>query len=331
MLSHTLQELSQHTNTKVKGDNFCVIERVNNLQKAKQGDISFLADRRLAKYLPDTKASAVIIKDTDISDCPTNALLSDFPYLTYIKVVSLLYPANKIEKGVHPSAVIDDSATIDPSAYVSAHVTISKNVKIGQSVFIGSGCVIESGVEIGDNSYLFPNVTIYHDIRIGHDVIIHSGAVIGSDGFGYVPSEEGHIKIPHVGSIKIGNQVEIGANCTIDRGVIDDAIIGDGVKIDNQVHIGHNVCIGEHTMICGCVGISGSVNIGKRCMIAGGVGIAGHIDIADDVTIAGMSSVSHSLKKGIYGSANLVTDFVTWRKNAIIHKKLYEILKTYKK
>jgi UDP-3-O-[3-hydroxymyristoyl] glucosamine N-acyltransferase len=218
--------------------------------------------------------------------------------------------------GIHPSAIIDPSARIDPTAHVGARAVIEAGTVIGARSVVGPGCVVMSDVQIGDDTRLVASVTLCHDVKIGDRCLLHPGAVIGADGFGLAPDKGEWIKVPQVGSVAIGNDVEIGANTTVDRGAIEDTVIGDDVKLDNQIQIGHNVRIGAHTVIAGCTGISGSATIGQRCMIGGMVGIAGHLSICDDVFVTGLSLVSASIRKpGYYSSAIPVDETTRFRKN----------------
>ena len=322
-MSSTLQELSNICGAELKGDASCKINSVNTLKSAKKGDISFLSNRRYVDYLKLTNASAVILVEEDIINCPTNALVTDNPYLAYAKIANHLYPQIKYSPGISAETGIYSKCNIDESASISANISLGKNVEIDKNSYIAPGCVIEEGVKIGENCQIFANVTLCHDVVIGNDVIIHPGVVVGSDGFGLAPDNGKWLKIPQIGSVVIHDRVEIGANSTIDRGAIEDTVIHSGVKIDNQVQVGHNVIIDQDTAIAGCVAIAGSTFIGKRCQIGGASGISGHITIADDVIITGMSGVANSItKSGIYSAGIPVTDNRTWRKNIVRFKHL---------
>ncbi len=327
-MSATLGELSQVSGARLEGEADCEIKVVNTLRLAKKGEISFLSNRHYAHQLPQTKASAVILAEEDLKNCPTNSLISETPYLAYAKIANYLYPSVKPSGYIDKNAVIGSDCEIDNSSFISANVVIGNNTVISQGVYIGPGCVIDDNVKIGADTSLLANVTIRYGVVIGKNVTLHPGVVIGADGFGMAQENGQWINIPQIGSVIIGDNVDVGANSTIDRGAIEDTVIADGVKIDNQVQIGHNVVIGEHTAIAGCTGIAGSTVIGKRCMIAGAVAISGHIQIADDVIITGMSGVANSIKSpGVYSSGLPVTDNRTWRRNIIRFKKLDEILK----
>jgi UDP-3-O-[3-hydroxymyristoyl] glucosamine N-acyltransferase len=324
----TLGELSQVSGARLEGDAECKINSVNTLRLAKGGDISFLSNRHYAHQLPQTNASAVILSEEDFKNCPTNSLVSETPYLAYAKIANHLYPSSKVSGYIDKTAILGTNCNIDDSSSISANVVVGNNVVIRSGSYIGPGCVIEDNVQIGEDTSLLANVSLCRDVIIGKNVILHPGVVIGADGFGLAQEKDQWLKIPQIGSVKIGDHVEVGANTTIDRGAIEDTIISAGVKIDNQVQIGHNVVVGENTAIAGCTGIAGSSVIGKRCMIGGAVAISGHIEITDDVIITGMSGVANSIKSpGIYSSGLPVTDNRVWRRNIIRFKQLDEIIK----
>jgi UDP-3-O-[3-hydroxymyristoyl] glucosamine N-acyltransferase len=257
-----------------------------------------------------------VLRPEDVVHCPVHALVVKDPYLAFVKALRYLNPEPVNQAGIDSTAVISPSATLHSGVSVGAHAVIGAGVVIEENVHIGAGCVIEQNVRIGKNSRLVANITVCRNVRIGASVLIHPGVVIGADGFGIANEAGRWLKIPQTGSVIIGDDVEIGANTTIDRGAIEDTVIGEGVKIDNQVQVGHNCIIGAHTAIAGCAALAGSVTIGKRCMIGGATAIAGHIEIADDVIITGLSGVTNSIKQaGMYSGAMTTTDNLTWRKN----------------
>lgn len=283
------------------------------LKSANQDTISFFSNRRYRDELINSKAAAIILKDSDKAFCKQAMLVMDNPYLGYARAAQLFYPLLHTA-GIHKMASVEADA------------------KIGQNVFIGAGCVVESGVEIGDNCQLIANVTLCADTRLGTGVIIHPGAVIGSDGFGNANDSGKWVKVPQLGGVLIADDVEIGANTTIDKGSLDDTIIGMGVKLDNQIQIGHNVQIGEHTAIAGCVGIAGSTNIGSYCMIAGGVGISGHLDLVDNVHVTAGSIVLQSITKpGVYSSGTPLETNRQWHRNYHRFKSIDQMAKRLKK
>lgn len=326
-----LGEIAQTVDAELDGDPECLISGIATLKNAKSGELSFFANRRYFSLLHSTRASAVILSPDDGYAFNGNKLLAPDPYLAYVKAVRSLYTESPCPGGRHASAVIGSDVDIDESVYIGANVVIGENVRIGVNVYIGPGCVIEDDVTVDDGCRLVASVTVCRGVKIGKCAILHPGVVLGADGFG-IANENGHwLKIPQLGSVVLHDDVEIGANTTVDRGALEDTVIGEGVKIDNQVQIGHNVIIGEHTAIAGCVAVAGSVHIGKRCMIGGSSALSGHIDIADDVTITGMTGVSNSIKKaGVYSSGIPATDNRLWRRNIIRFKHLDELARRVK-
>lgn len=321
--SYTLAEISNLLGAEVHGDSNCVITSIATLEQAQPGQIAFLDNTRYRKYLPHTKASAVILKSTFLQECPSNALVLDNPYLGFAKIAALFEKRSKPAPGIHPTAVIAAGCRIDSTASIGPHCVIEAGVSIDANAIIGSGCVIGERVHIGEQTWLWPNVTLYHDVQIGKRVIAHSGVVIGSDGFGIANDKGIWQKVPQLGSVTIGDDVEIGANTTIDRGALNDTVIETGVKLDNQIQVGHNVHIGAHTAIAGGVMIAGSARIGKYCMIGGGSGINGHIEITDKVVITGMSRVSHSIHEaGMYSSGSPLQPYKAWLKNSVHTRQL---------
>lgn len=324
----TLEELAKISGARLEGDADCEISVVNTLKMAKEGEISFLSNRHYAHQLSKTNASAVILTEADAAQCTTNCLITETPYLAYAKIANHLYPKRKIAGNIDKNAVIASTSKVDASCSISANVTIGNNTVINAGVVIGPGCVIEDNVHIDENSVLVANVTIREATVIGKNVTLHPGVVIGADGFGMAQENGEWLTIPQIGGVQIKDNVDVGANSSIDRGAIEDTIIETGVKIDNQVQIGHNVVIGEHSAIAGCTAIAGSTTIGKRCMIGGAVGISGHIEITDDVIITGMSGVANSIKSpGVYSSGVPVTENKIWRRNMVRFKKLDALFK----
>ncbi|MGH8120652.1 MAG: UDP-3-O-(3-hydroxymyristoyl)glucosamine N-acyltransferase [Gammaproteobacteria bacterium] len=325
-MSHTLGDIAKTIGAELEGDPGCEIRGVGTLENAQAGQISFFSNRRYTAFLKATRATAVILKREDGDLCPVARLVHENPYLGYAQTARLLYPEPETSPGTHPLADIDPTAIIHLAAYIGPHVSVGGNTLIGEHAYIGSGCVIGSNVVIGAGTRLTANVVVCQGVKIGARGLFHPGVVIGADGFGIANDGGKWLKIPQTGSVEIGDDVEIGANTTIDRGAIENTVIEDGVKIDNQVQVGHNVHIGAHTAIAGCVAIAGSVRIGKRCMIGGASGISGHIEIADDVVLMGMTGVPNSIMEpGIYASAIPAMEVATWRKNAVSFKHLYEM------
>jgi len=312
-----------------QGDADTKIVGLAALASATTGQLSFLANAHYQDDLLNTSASAVILTPAMAELCPSNALLSANPYLSYAQASALFSLAPKFAQGVHRSAVVSASANISPSACVDANAVIADGVTIASNSYIGPGAVIGDGVQIGEDCVLQANVSIYQGVTVGDRVILHSGVVVGSDGFGYAPStgsKRWH-KIHQLGAVRIGNDVEIGANTVVDRGALDDTVIGNGVIIDNLVQIAHNVVIGDNTAIAGCSAIAGSTKIGSNCTIAGRASILGHLSIADGCHITTNSLVSKSIDRpGSYSSGTAgVEPTKAWRKNAVRFSKLNEI------
>ena len=311
----TLGKIASHVGAELHGDPDTVVHGLATLQSAKSGQVSFLSNRKYCRYLRKTEASAVIITRGDMDECPVSSLVVDDPYLSYASVVSLFNPDTENVPGIHPSAIISPSAKIDSSATIGENVVIDDNSVIESGTFIDSGCVIKSDVTIGSNTRLYPNTVVCHSVSIGNRVILHPGVVIGSDGFGIANDKGIWTKIPQIGTVIIGDDVEIGACSSVDRGALENTVIEQGVKIDNQVQIGHNVHIGAHTAIAGCSGVAGSTRIGKHCMIGGMTAIGGHLEIVDNVVITAKSGVGNSIKSpGIYSSGIPVTEARLWRR-----------------
>lgn len=331
-IKFTLAEIAKLIGTELKGDPNSIIIGINTLSNAKNGELTFLDNPRYHKYLAETQASAVILTAKDAEDCKTNALISPNPYLAYAKAAKLFARLPQVVAGAHPTAIIHAQAEIHPSASIGPYCVIAANVTIHANVVIGAHGMISERSIIGADSRLLNSVTIGHDVHIGSRVIIHSGAVIGSDGFGNANEQGRWIKVPQLGGVRIGNDVEIGANTTIDRGAIGDTIIEDGVRLDNQIQIAHNVQIGAHTAIAACTGIAGSTKIGRYCLIGGAVGIAGHIEITDKVMITGQSGITNSIKEpGVYSSTMPAMPQQDWWKLIAYFRKIAELAKRLRK
>ncbi len=325
-MSNSLGEIAQVIDAELVGDPERLVTGVATLKNANTSELTFLANPRYTKYLKTTAAAAVVLSPENVDDCPVNSLVSNNPYLAYVKAVRYLNPEDTFSPGIHPTASIEDTATIHQSAYIGPNCFIGKNVKIAEQVYVGPGCVIKEDVSIGAATRLVANVTICHKVVIGQRGFFHPGVVVGSDGFGIANDSGSWLKIPQLGSVTVLDDVEIGANSAVDRGALENTVIEEGVKIDNLVQIGHNVIIGAHSAIAGCTAVAGSVTIGKRCMIGGQSAITGHITIADDVIITGLSGVTNSIKKaGMYSGAMTSTDNLTWRKNMVRFRHLDEM------
>ena len=316
-----LEEIVSRLGGELVGDPSVTVWQVASLASAQPGQIAFLASSKYLQQLHVTNASAVIVPPGFSDETALPKIVHRNPYAYYARVVSLLNPPVGRPVGVHPAAVLESK--VPSTTHVGANVVIGQNVVVGENVTLYPGCVIRDGVSIGDDSVLYPNVVIYHDCVIGKRAIIHAGAVIGSDGFGFAKDGEEWVKIPQIGRVVIGNDVEIGANTSIDRGALDDTIIGDGVKLDNQIQIAHNVTVGDHAAMAGCVGVAGSAHIGRRCTVGGAGMIAGHIELADDVHVSGGTLVAKSLRRpGQYTGVFPMEPHAEWLRNAAQIRRL---------
>jgi UDP-3-O-[3-hydroxymyristoyl] glucosamine N-acyltransferase len=309
-----------------------MISGIGSLESATSTQVSFLANPTYRKQLANTQAAAVIIHPDMKDECTVAALVMSNPYMGFAKLSQLFNNLPDQAIGIHPSAVIAETAELAEGVSIAANVVIGEHVQIGADTRIGPGCVINAHSIIGKNSLLHANVVIYHDVVIGDDCILHSGCVIGADGFGFAPNAGSWEKIAQLGGVRIGNNVEIGANTTIDRGALGHTQIGNNVKLDDQIMIAHNVVIGDGCAIAGTTGIAGSTTLGKNCTIAGGVGIVGHIDIADGVHITGMTLVSKSIREaGVYSSGTAIMPASEWRKSAARFRQLDDMARRLKK
>jgi UDP-3-O-[3-hydroxymyristoyl] glucosamine N-acyltransferase len=314
-MSIALGELAVRFGCELRGDPDVRITAVAPLASAGPGTLSFLSNPKLASQLAQTRASAVVLDARSAASSAVPALISSNPHALFARIAAVLHPEPALAPGIHRSAVVDPLAQVDASAEVGAQAVIGPGAIIGARCLIGPACLIGPQVHVGADSRLAGRVTLMAGTHLGARVLIHAGAVIGADGFGYAREGERWLKVPQIGAVRIGDDVEIGANTTIDRGAIDDTIIADGVKLDNQIQVGHNVLIGAHTAIAACTGISGSTRIGARCMIGGGCGFAGHIVICDDVVITGMAMVSHSISApGVYSNGIPIEPARRWRR-----------------
>ncbi len=329
--TYTLGDLAQRIDARVEGDAGVLISGLGSLSNAVPGQLTHLSSRAYRRYLPDTKATAVILKAEDLAQCPTNALVTHNPYLAFAKLSLLFADRTDADRGIHGSAIVDPTARLGDAVSIGPNAVVGARCEIGNRVVIAANCVVGDACVLGDDTQLMASVTLYRRVRIGARSIVHSGAVIGADGFGFVSDERGQQhEIAQIGGVVLGEDVSVGAATTIDRGAIDDTVIGNGVKIDNQVQIGHNCEIGDHTVICGCVGIVGSTHIGRHCILAGGVGVGGDgpIQITDRVIVSGMTHVSRSItKSGVYSGGVLHSATLKWKRNALRFAELDDLAK----
>ncbi len=332
MQVYTIEEISKKLGVPFKGDGAVKIHGVAPLKTAKLGQASFLDALKYRKYLLSTEASLIILSEKLLAECSTNVLITNNPHFVFAKLAGLFQQLPIRSVGIHPTAVIEENVVVAKSASIGAHCVIGAGTMIGENTIIEAGVIIGENCKIGADCRIWANVTIYYGVVLGKKVQIHSGAVIGSDGFGLAQSPLGWEKVPQLGSVLIHDDVEIGANTTIDRGTLDITEIGRGSKLDNQIQVGHNVKIGEHTVIAGCTGIAGSTKIGNYCMIGGAVGINGHIEICDKVIIAAMSGVTKSITtEGIYSASFPAIPINEWRKQAVAIRHVDKLTETVKK
>lgn len=318
-------DLAQRVDGKLVGKD-CLISGMSTLDKASAGQLSFLSNAKYQKQLPNTQAEVVLVSEAFVDLVPNSAIVVVNPYLAFAKLSQLFDWRGPLVSGIAPTAQVDPSAHIDPTAQIAQGAIIGAQVNVAAHTFIGPNVVIGEGVTVGESTRLEANVTLYPGISIGDRCIIHSGAVIGADGFGFAHDGEGWVKIAQAGGVSIGDDVEVGANTTIDRGALSDTVIANGVKLDNQIQIAHNVEIGEATAIAGCTAIAGSTRIGSHCTIAGMSGVTGHLDIADRTHITAMTLVSKSIKEsGAYSSGTGVEPHAQWKRNVVRFRQLDDL------
>ncbi|MFJ5482177.1 UDP-3-O-(3-hydroxymyristoyl)glucosamine N-acyltransferase [Pectobacterium actinidiae] len=331
MYSIRLDALAQQLDAQLHGDGDIVITGVASMHSAKTGQITFLSDSRYREQLAGTQASVVVLTEADLPYCQVAALVVKNPYLTYARMAQLLDTTPQPATDIAPSSVIAPDATLGHNVSVGANAVIESGAQLGDGVVIGPGCFIGKDARIGAGTRLWANVTIYHRVELGEHCLIQSGTVIGSDGFGYANDRGNWVKIPQLGTVRIGDRVEIGASTTIDRGALDDTVIGNGVIIDNQCQIAHNVVIGDNTAVAGGVIMAGSLKIGRYCMIGGASVINGHMEICDKVTVTGMGMVMRPITEpGVYSSGIPLQPNKVWRKTAALVMNIDEISKRLK-
>ena len=319
----TLGELAVRLGCELRGDPLREVDSVATLADAHPRAVAFLAESRHRAALAHTQAAAVVLDARFAAESPVATLIAANPRATYARIAALLYPLPPVVPGIHPSAIIAADAQVETDACVGPLAVIGARARIGAGALIGPHCVIGADVLVAEQVRLVARVTLCDGISVGARSILHPGCVLGSDGFGFAPERGTWLKVQQVGGVRVGEDVEIGANTTIDRGAIGDTVIGEGVKLDNLIQIGHNVRLGAHTAIAGCTGISGSTVIGERCQIGGACAIGGHLLIADDVIITGFSMISHSIPKpGVYSSGIPFEDARTWRRMVARFKRL---------
>ncbi|HEV8255882.1 MAG TPA: UDP-3-O-(3-hydroxymyristoyl)glucosamine N-acyltransferase [Casimicrobiaceae bacterium] len=322
----SLRQLAERCGAELAGDGNVVIDRVATLDSAGEGAIAFLSNPKYRGRLAGTRASAVIVAPGDAQATALPKLVTANPYAAYARVAAILHPPRATAPGVHPTAVVAASARVAASAAIGAHAVIGERTQVGERAAVGAGTVVGEDCTVGDDCLLYPRVVVYPRSAIGPRTIVHSGAVIGADGFGMAEQDGRWLKIPQLGRVVVGADVEIGANTTIDRGAIGDTVIDEDVKLDNQIQVGHNCHIGAHTAIAGCVGIAGSTTIGRNCKIGGAAMISGHLEIADGTVISASTGVFESiLSPGVYTGSFPALPHREWKRVAAAARRLRSV------
>jgi len=325
----TLKDLANRFGLDFRGDADTFITGIGTLADAQPGQLAFLANSKYTAQLANTRASVVVLSEAEADACPCACLVSSNPYTSFAMITALFDDGDDLPVGVHDTAVIDATARIGADVRIGPYAVIGPDCIIGERSQIHAHAHIGPGCTLGADCLLLPKVTLVKRVHLGQRVRIHSGAVLGADGFGIAFHQGQWVKIAQLGSVRIGDDCEIGANTTIDRGAIEDTVLENDVRLDNQIQIGHNVRIGAHTAIAGCVAVAGSTRIGKYCLIGGAAGIVGHIEIADKVVVGAMSLVTHSLTEaGEYASGTPIQTKGDWRKNAARFKQLDAMART---
>ncbi len=321
--SHRIADLAARFDLETRGDAERLIDGVGTLARASSTQLAFLANPRYRSQLGESRAGAVVMRADDADGYQGTALLAKDPYVAFSKIAALFEARERPSDGIHPSAAIDPSAEISPQASIGPFVSIGARSRVDAGAIVGAGCVIGEDCSIGSDSELVARVTLVRRVKLGQRVLIHPGAVLGADGFG-LAMEHGHwLKVPQLGGVSIGDDCEIGANTTIDRGALEDTVLEEDVRLDNQIQIGHNVRIGAHTAMAGCSAVAGSATIGRYCLIGGAAGVLGHLEVCDRVVITAMSLVTSSIREpGEYSSGTPLMDNRSWRKNAARFKQL---------
>ncbi|MCU7904511.1 MAG: UDP-3-O-(3-hydroxymyristoyl)glucosamine N-acyltransferase [Candidatus Thiodiazotropha sp. (ex Epidulcina cf. delphinae)] len=326
-----LGDLAEAVGAELRGEAGVLIKGVGTLQQAGSGQLSFLSNPSYRRYLKTTRASAVILLEADAVECPVPALISTNPYLAYANAAARIFPPKSFQPGIDPTAVVAESAEIDADAWIGPCSVIAAGVSVGAGVFIGPGCIVEEDCEIGAYSRLVARVTLCRDTCLGRRCIIHPGAVLGADGFGLANDRGRWIKVPQVGRVRLGDDVEIGANTTIDRGALEDTVLHDGVKLDNLIQIAHNVEIGKHTAMAGGSAVAGSTKIGSHCTVGGQTGLVGHLTIGDNAHFSAATLVTRSFSQAGYYSGNLpAMENGAWKKLIVRLRHLERMAKDLK-
>lgn len=330
--SFSLAELADILGAQVQGDPALQVTGLADLEHAEPHQLSFIANKSYEKWLSKTAAGALLLRPELAESYQGNCLIVDNPYWAYARLSGHFSQRPRPTPGVHPTAVVADTAQVHATAAVGPHCVIEDGASVGAGTELAAGVYVGARARLGENCLLYPKVTVYHDVQIGDRVCIHSATVIGSDGFGFAPSSDGWEKIHQLGAVVVGNDVEIGAGCTIDRGAIANTVIDHGVIIDNQVHIAHNVKIGAYTAIAGCSGIAGSTEIGAHCLLGGSTNVSGHLKVADHVQFNGAAVVTRSINEpGVFASGTPLQPVKQWRRNAVRFGQLDNLFERVKR
>ena len=320
---YTAAELADRFGLSLRGDGQALVSGVATLAGAGPGSLGFLAHPKYRQQLATTRAGVVVMREAEAEGYAGTALLASDPYAAFARISALFEPVAARPAGLHPSAVVDPSASVDPSAHVGPHVAIGARSVVGPGAILGPGCVVGDDCEVGEGCELVARVTLVTRVRLGKRVRIHPGAVLGADGFGLAMEGGRWLKVPQLGGVAVGDDCEIGANTTIDRGALEDTVLEEDVRLDNQIQVGHNVRIGAHTAMAGCSAVAGSARIGRYCLIGGAAGVLGHLEICDRVVVTAMSLVTHSIREpGEYSSGTPLMDNRSWRRSAARFKQL---------
>ncbi|MGN6512942.1 MAG: UDP-3-O-(3-hydroxymyristoyl)glucosamine N-acyltransferase [Lysobacteraceae bacterium] len=321
--THTAADLAGRFGLGLRGDGGAAVHGVSTLARAQAGQLSFLANPRYRGQLAGSGASVVVMREADAEGFDGTALLASDPYAAFAKIAALFERRPAFAPGIHPSAVIDPAARVDAGASIGPFASIGPRSVVEAGASIGAGCAIGEDCVVGAGSELGANVTLVRRVRLGKRVLVHPGAVLGADGFGLAMDAGRWLKVPQLGGVVVGDDCEIGANTTIDRGALEDTVLEEDVRLDNQIQVGHNVRIGAHTAMAGCSAVAGSATIGRYCLIGGGAGVLGHLTLCDRVVVTAMSLVTHSIREpGEYSSGTPLMDNRSWRRSAARFKQL---------
>jgi UDP-3-O-[3-hydroxymyristoyl] glucosamine N-acyltransferase len=323
--SYRVAELATQFQLRLHGEGTACITGVNTLTKATPSQLAFMASASYLPQLATTRAGAVVLDVGHLAACPRPALVAANPHAAFARIAALFERVDPVVPGIHPSAVVAASAEVDATASIGPGCVVGEQVRIGAGVVLGPHCSIGADCSIGAGTRLVARVTLVTRVHLGARVLIHPGAVLGADGFGLAFDRDHWLKVPQLGGVRVGDDCEIGANTTIDRGALDDTVLEEDVRLDNQIQIAHNVYIGAHTAMAGCAAVAGSARIGRYCMIGGNAGVLGHLELADRVTITAKSLVTHSIREpGEYSSGVPLQANRHWRRNAARFKHLDE-------